>query len=100
MAGKGVSHTTRRWYSTAYELQETRVRPTGHILRLDGDDASLPWFSGIWTKHIKTQTQLHQTVVDRCLKTLTQKQLIKTVPDVRVGALLLLLTNATLMPRS
>ncbi|KAI0794239.1 RNA polymerase Rpc34 subunit-domain-containing protein [Fomes fomentarius] len=38
---------------------------------------------GIWTKHIKTQTQLHQTVVDKCLKTLTHKQLIKTVTDVR-----------------
>ncbi|KAI9061468.1 RNA polymerase Rpc34 [Trametes sanguinea] len=38
---------------------------------------------GIWTKHIKAQTQLHQTVVDKCLKSLTQKQLVKTVPDVR-----------------
>ncbi len=40
---------------------------------------------GLWTKHIKTQTQLHQSVVDKCLKTLTQKQLIKTVTDVRVS---------------
>ncbi|EIW51661.1 uncharacterized protein TRAVEDRAFT_137014 [Trametes versicolor FP-101664 SS1] len=38
---------------------------------------------GIWTKHIKAKTQLHQTVVDRCLKSLTKRQLIKTVPDVR-----------------
>ncbi|KAI0360393.1 hypothetical protein OH77DRAFT_1516896 [Trametes cingulata] len=38
---------------------------------------------GIWTKHIKVKTQLHQTIVDRCLKSLTHKQLIKTVPDVR-----------------
>ncbi|KAI0371340.1 hypothetical protein BV20DRAFT_1035339 [Pilatotrama ljubarskyi] len=45
-------------------------------IRAAGDD-------GIWTKHIKAKTQLHQTVVDRCLKSLTQKQLIKTVPDVR-----------------
>ncbi|TBU23658.1 RNA polymerase Rpc34 subunit-domain-containing protein [Dichomitus squalens] len=38
---------------------------------------------GIWTKHVKAQTQLHQTVLDRCLKSLTQKQLIRTVNDVR-----------------
>ncbi|KAI0059533.1 hypothetical protein BV25DRAFT_1049843 [Artomyces pyxidatus] len=38
---------------------------------------------GIWTKHIKAKTQLHQTVVDRALKSLTQKGLVKTVPDVR-----------------
>ncbi|KAI0646594.1 RNA polymerase Rpc34 subunit-domain-containing protein [Trametes meyenii] len=38
---------------------------------------------GIWTKHIKAKTQLHQTVVDRCLKSLTQKRMIKTVPDVQ-----------------
>ncbi|KAI1790131.1 RNA polymerase Rpc34 subunit-domain-containing protein [Ganoderma leucocontextum] len=38
---------------------------------------------GLWTKHIKGQTQLHQTLVDKCLKSLTQKQLIKTVNDVR-----------------
>ncbi|KAI0638327.1 RNA polymerase Rpc34 subunit-domain-containing protein [Trametes polyzona] len=38
---------------------------------------------GIWTKHIKIKTQLHQTIVDKCLKSLTQKQLVKTVTDVR-----------------
>ncbi|RPD63997.1 hypothetical protein L227DRAFT_521286 [Lentinus tigrinus ALCF2SS1-6] len=38
---------------------------------------------GIWTKHIKVKTQLHQAVVDKCLKSLTQKQLIRTVTDVR-----------------
>ncbi|KAI0336658.1 hypothetical protein GY45DRAFT_1237650 [Cubamyces sp. BRFM 1775] len=38
---------------------------------------------GIWTKHIKAKTQLHQIVVDQCLKSLTQKQLVKTVTDVR-----------------
>ncbi|KAI0784041.1 RNA polymerase Rpc34 subunit-domain-containing protein [Abortiporus biennis] len=34
---------------------------------------------GIWTKHIKVKTDLHQTVIDRCLKSLTQKQLVKAV---------------------
>ncbi|KAG6886073.1 hypothetical protein C0993_004063 [Termitomyces sp. T159_Od127] len=38
---------------------------------------------GIWTKHLKAKTNLHQTVIDRCLKTLTQKRLIKRVPSVQ-----------------
>ena len=39
---------------------------------------------GIWTKHLKGKTDLHQTVIDRCIKTLTQKQLIKAVKSVKV----------------
>lgn len=42
---------------------------------------------GIWTKHLKAKTSLHQTVIDRCLKTLTQKHLIKRVPSVQVRPL-------------
>ncbi|PPQ72523.1 hypothetical protein CVT24_004829 [Panaeolus cyanescens] len=38
---------------------------------------------GIWTKHLKTKTNLHQTIIDRCLKTLTQKRLIKRVQSVQ-----------------
>ncbi|KAF6762755.1 RNA polymerase Rpc34 subunit-domain-containing protein [Ephemerocybe angulata] len=38
---------------------------------------------GIWTKHLKAKTNLHQTVIDRCLKTLIQKRLIKRVPSVQ-----------------
>ncbi|KAF9781359.1 RNA polymerase Rpc34 subunit-domain-containing protein [Thelephora terrestris] len=38
---------------------------------------------GIWTKHLKGKTDLHQTVIDRCIKTLTQKQLIKAVKSVK-----------------
>ncbi|KAI0337958.1 hypothetical protein BDW22DRAFT_1409769 [Trametopsis cervina] len=34
---------------------------------------------GIWTKHLKVKTELHQTVIDRCLKSLTQKQLVKAL---------------------
>ncbi|KAH9908233.1 RNA polymerase Rpc34 subunit-domain-containing protein [Fomitopsis serialis] len=37
---------------------------------------------GIWTKHLKAKTELHQTVIDRCLKSLTQKQLIKAAKSV------------------
>ncbi|KAH9941555.1 RNA polymerase Rpc34 subunit-domain-containing protein [Amylocystis lapponica] len=38
---------------------------------------------GIWTKHLKSKTELHQTVIDRCLKSLTQKQLVKAVKSVK-----------------
>ncbi|KAI0643939.1 RNA polymerase Rpc34 subunit-domain-containing protein [Trametes meyenii] len=38
---------------------------------------------GIWTKHLKAKTELHQTVIDRCLKSLAQKQLIKAVKSVK-----------------
>ncbi|EMD37071.1 hypothetical protein CERSUDRAFT_155527 [Gelatoporia subvermispora B] len=38
---------------------------------------------GIWTKHLKAKTELHQTVIDRSLKSLTQKQLIKAVKSVK-----------------
>lgn len=34
---------------------------------------------GIWTKHIKAKTELHQTILDRCLKSLVQKKLVKAV---------------------
>lgn len=40
--------------------------------------------SGIWTKHLKAKTELHQTVIDRCIKSLMQKQLIKAVKSVKV----------------
>ncbi|KAF9263631.1 hypothetical protein L218DRAFT_959160 [Marasmius fiardii PR-910] len=38
---------------------------------------------GIWTKHLKAKTNLHQTVLDRCLKTLLQKKHIKKVQSVQ-----------------
>ncbi|KIY67359.1 hypothetical protein CYLTODRAFT_397289 [Cylindrobasidium torrendii FP15055 ss-10] len=38
---------------------------------------------GIWTKHLKNKTNLHQTVIDRCIKTLVSKNLIKRVPSVQ-----------------
>lgn len=41
-------------------------------------------FAGIWTKHLKAKTELHQTVIDRCLKALVQKQLVKAIKAVRV----------------
>lgn len=44
---------------------------------------------GIWTKHLKAKTELHQTVIDRCLKSLVQKQLIKSVKGVKVRRILL-----------
>ncbi|TFK53165.1 hypothetical protein OE88DRAFT_1657064 [Heliocybe sulcata] len=38
---------------------------------------------GIWTKHLKAKTELHQTVLDRCLKSLVQKKIIKPEKSVK-----------------
>lgn len=38
---------------------------------------------GIWTKMIKARTNLHQTIMNRCLKLLEQKQLVKSVKSVK-----------------
>jgi len=38
---------------------------------------------GIWTKQLKAKTELHQTVITRCLKSLESKQLIKAVKSVK-----------------
>jgi DNA-directed RNA polymerase III subunit RPC6 len=40
--------------------------------------------AGIWTKHLKAKTELHQTIITRCLKSLESKQLIKAVKSVKV----------------
>jgi len=39
---------------------------------------------GIWTKYLKAKTELRQTVIDRCLKSLVQKRLLKSVKNVKV----------------
>lgn len=38
---------------------------------------------GIWTKQLKARTGLHQTIINRCLKSLEQKQLVKAVKSVK-----------------
>jgi len=38
---------------------------------------------GIWTKHLKGKTKLHQTIINRCLKSLEQKGLIKAIKSVK-----------------
>ncbi|KDQ13864.1 hypothetical protein BOTBODRAFT_45033 [Botryobasidium botryosum FD-172 SS1] len=38
---------------------------------------------GIWTKTLKARTGLHQTVLNRCLKTLEQKSLVKSIKSVQ-----------------
>ena len=56
----------------------------GYVLCTFPSSASCSPTVGIWTKHLKGKTDLHQTVIDRCIKTLTQKQLIKAVKSVKV----------------
>lgn len=63
-----------------------------HIQASSNEGNSLPimhgqelmYLIGIWTKHLKAKTELHQTVIDRCLKSLVQKQLVKSIKAVRV----------------
>lgn len=38
---------------------------------------------GIWTKQLKNRTGLHQTIINRCLKSLEQKSLVKAVKSVK-----------------
>ncbi|KAF9975987.1 34-kDa subunit of RNA polymerase III (C) [Actinomortierella ambigua] len=38
---------------------------------------------GIWTKHLKSKTNLHQNIIMRCLKTLEQKSLVKSIKSVK-----------------
>lgn len=40
---------------------------------------------GIWTKTIKAKTNLHQSVVQRCLKSLEGKRYIKNIKSVKVS---------------
>ncbi|KAI0726702.1 RNA polymerase Rpc34, partial [Fomitopsis betulina] len=62
------------------ELKKGLSREEGVVL----DRIRVASNEGIWMKHIKVKTQLHQTIVDKCLKSLTQKQLVKIVNDVRI----------------
>ncbi|KAK2743883.1 34-kDa subunit of RNA polymerase III (C) [Myotisia sp. PD_48] len=39
--------------------------------------------SGIWTKIIKSRTNLHQTIMNRCLKTLETRNYVKSVRNVK-----------------
>jgi hypothetical protein len=40
---------------------------------------------GMWTRRLKTSTGLHQNVINRCLKVLEQRKLIKQVKSVKVS---------------
>jgi DNA-directed RNA polymerase III subunit RPC6 len=57
---------------------------------MEGDEGIIYSFikdsgtEGIWTKQLKTRSNLHQSVMTRCLKNLEQKQLVKVVKSVKV----------------
>lgn len=40
---------------------------------------------GIWTKHLKSKTNLHKPVIERCLRSLIAKKFIKRVSSVQVS---------------
>lgn len=76
----------RRWSSVISKPRQTKVC---HYIKYDSGIIitviAVIAFKGIWTKHLKAKTELHQTVIDRCLKSLLQKQLVKVVKSVKVG---------------
>lgn len=41
---------------------------------------------GIWTKHLKSKTNLHEAVIKRCLRTLEHKAMVKAIKSVKVNA--------------
>ncbi|KAG0331030.1 34-kDa subunit of RNA polymerase III (C) [Podila humilis] len=38
---------------------------------------------GIWTKHLKAKTNLHEIVIKRCLRALEQKAMVKAIKSVK-----------------
>ncbi|KAJ3741386.1 RNA polymerase Rpc34 [Lentinula detonsa] len=66
---------TRSEHTTNVGLSEEEKVVLGYIRGAQNE--------GIWVKHLKAKTNFHQTVLDRCIKTLEQKKLIKKVPSVQ-----------------
>lgn len=66
--------------SIIFRQLRTKVRCTN----VNSPYIVLNWCIGIWVKHLKTKTELHQNVIDKCLKSLLQKQLIKAIKNVKV----------------
>ena len=78
--GRRIWLVKKCWFSTIYRQQGMKVRTS--LFQVSCSHLQL--LLGIWTKHLKTKTELHQTVIDRCLKSLTQKQLVKSIKNVKV----------------
>ncbi|KAJ4472265.1 RNA polymerase Rpc34 [Lentinula aciculospora] len=66
---------TRSEHTTNVGLSEEEKVVLGYIRGAQNE--------GIWVKHLKAKTNFHQTILDRCIKTLEQKKLIKKVPSVQ-----------------
>jgi len=71
----------KAWFWVTFRQQQTKVTTSGFLIEIPRLKSP---HQGIWTKHLKAKTELHQTVIDRCLKSLVQKQLIKSVKGVKV----------------
>lgn len=62
------------------------------IARLEGDERIVFQCikaadnKGIWTKDLKTRSNLHQTVITKVLRTLESRKIIKAVKSVKVAA--------------
>ncbi|KAF9076414.1 RNA polymerase Rpc34 [Rhodocollybia butyracea] len=66
---------TKSEHTTSLGLTEEEKVVLGNIRAVQNE--------GIWKKHLNSKTNFHRAVLDRCLKTLEQKKLIKTVPSVQ-----------------
>ncbi|CAO3572523.1 unnamed protein product [Mortierella alpina] len=84
---KGTVETFRHGDSLVFKaLSEEETKLSGSVegqeqlvyntIRAAGDE-------GIWTKHIKANTNLHHIIVKRCLKALEQKAMVKSVKSVK-----------------
>ncbi|KAF5393900.1 hypothetical protein D9757_000215 [Collybiopsis confluens] len=66
---------TKSEHSTNIGLTEEEKVVLGHIRAAQNE--------GIWVKHLKAKTNFHQAVLDRSMKTLEQKKLIKRTQSVQ-----------------
>lgn len=75
--------------SGGLQYQAITKSEAGLLGSLDSDEAMVfaqireSGNEGIWTKMLKSRTNLHQTVMNRCLKSLEGKQLVSTVKSVK-----------------
>ncbi|KIY49582.1 hypothetical protein FISHEDRAFT_41805 [Fistulina hepatica ATCC 64428] len=62
-------------FATTKDLSTEENLVLGHIRAAKNE--------GIWSKHLKTKTNLTQSALDKCIKSLVQKKHIKRVPSVQ-----------------
>ncbi len=67
-------------------MRGTLVRPRAFAGRGAETDGCVDHCTGIWQNEIKKQTNLAQVLLQRCIKSLVNRGIIKQVDDVKVSA--------------